>query len=113
MAFREKFHVEITVSTPRQVTAAEVKSTLSSAEWSFEIDLMFDISCKTLKVLKVSEFAGSEGELTWNVEVDYTVVLVPAEPLPKSHYDSSTTREYIRAEPLLPDDWEITEMSAI
>lgn len=111
MAFRESLHLELKISTPRGIAAKEIISTVGSAEWSFEIDLMFDISCKTLKVSEVSKLSESDGEITWNVEVDCTVVLVPDEPLPRSHYDSSTTREYITVEPNLPKNWEITETS--
>lgn len=107
MKHRETLSTDSTVSTPLWVSAEDIRREYSVAVWSIEIDLMFDISCEKLIILDAAELARGDDKITWNTVVELRLSLVPDEPLPKGHYNSDVTRDYITADPTLPDGWEI------
>ena len=109
MKYRETLNIDFTVSTPLGISAEDVRREFSAAVWSIEIDLMFDILCEKMIILEAAELARGDDTITWNTVVELRLSLVPDAPLPKGHYDSDVTRDYIVAEPTLPDGWEIED----
>jgi hypothetical protein len=103
--FSERVSCAATITAPSELSALEVKEQLSTAKWTFEIDLMFEVTGKVLNIEMPTLLQKKEANAAWEVTFLFEIKLESYEPIPEGYYDSEGTIEYFNATLDLPNSF--------
>ena len=101
--FSERVSCAVTVTAPSELSALEVQEQLSIAKWTFEIDLMFEVTGKVLNIEVPASMQKKDAYAAWEVIFLFEITLQFDEPIPEGYYDGEGTIEYFNANLDLPN----------
>ena len=75
--FSECVGCEVTITGPSELSAHEVHEKLSQSKWTYEIDLMFGVEGRVLKIETPVLLQKKEGSAAWQVTFLFEIMTLP------------------------------------